>query len=40
MKLVAGLGNPGIEYAGTFHNLGFMAIDDLADKLNIQVTTK
>lgn len=40
MKLVAGLGNPGIEYAGTFHNLGFMAIDVLADKLNIQVTTK
>lgn len=32
MKLVVGLGNPDKQYQDTYHNIGFMAIDVLADK--------
>ncbi len=37
MKLIVGLGNPGKKYEATRHNVGFMAIDALADKFNVKV---
>lgn len=35
MQIIVGLGNPGEQYENTRHNLGFMAIDALAKKLNL-----
>ena len=37
MFLVAGLGNPGREYAHTRHNMGFMVVDILAKKLGASI---
>lgn len=36
--VIAGLGNPGREYELTRHNAGFLALDILADKYDINVT--
>ncbi|XBQ15063.1 MAG: aminoacyl-tRNA hydrolase [Oceanicaulis sp.] len=32
MYLIAGLGNPGAQYAGNRHNAGFMALDAIAER--------
>lgn len=40
MKLIVGLGNPGKEYENTRHNIGFMAIDRLADEYNLSFKEK
>lgn len=37
MKLIVGLGNIGKEYDNTRHNIGFAAIDYIADKYNVDV---
>lgn len=37
MYLIAGLGNPGLKYAATKHNVGFWTIDRLAKDLGIEV---
>ena len=33
--LIAGLGNPGIKYSRTRHNIGFMVIDKLAEEFSL-----
>ena len=39
MKVIVGLGNPGKKYENTRHNIGFAAIDYIAEKEGININT-
>jgi PTH1 family peptidyl-tRNA hydrolase len=40
VKLIVGLGNPGIEYQFTPHNLGFLAVDRIAEQCGVRVNNR
>lgn len=40
MRLIVGLGNPGIEYQFTPHNIGFLAVDRIAERCGVMVENR
>ncbi|MGA2372910.1 MAG: aminoacyl-tRNA hydrolase [Candidatus Korobacteraceae bacterium] len=40
MKLIVGLGNPGIEHQFTPHNMGFLAVDRIAEQCGVRVNNR
>jgi len=40
VKLIVGLGNPGIEYQFTPHNMGFLAVDRIAEQCGVRVDNR
>ena len=40
MWVIAGLGNPGRKYSRTRHNIGFMAVEEIAQRNGIEVTDR
>jgi peptidyl-tRNA hydrolase, PTH1 family len=40
VKLIVGLGNPGIQYESTPHNLGFLALDRIAKQCGVEIRNR
>jgi peptidyl-tRNA hydrolase, PTH1 family len=40
VRLIVGLGNPGIEYQFTPHNIGFLAVDRIAERCGVMVDNR